>query len=167
MPGYSAHDIVANQRLTIAIRYQSESEGDEEPGDSEEEDEEEDFQDEEDGDVAGMRHLSVAQSSPCCLLHHADTVSAATGPPAKKLKAGPVSAELLPADEEEVEEEEDAGEDDGLEEEEDDEEVPAEKPASVPAPAAKAAEIKKAVVPAEDDLEEVHEVVAADEEDEE
>jgi hypothetical protein len=161
-------------------RYEdSEVEGEGDAGATDEEDEEDEDDDAEDeGDAAeGMRYYTyhpclqlyaltgVTQSSPAHnfpphsmhLLLFPDSA-----PPVKKRKTGPVSADAVPADEDEVEDEEEDGagvpEDDVGSEEED--------VADEAAPAAAAAKAKGGVVPAEDDLDEVNEATAADEEDE-
>jgi hypothetical protein len=110
-------------------------------------------------------HLPLLITPIASLLHQiprsTDTLLI-EAPAKKKRKTGPVSADQVPADEDEVEEAE--PQEDGIDDQDDsadDDEAVASGPAS------KAKQVKGNVVPTEDDLEEVDEVIAADEEDDE
>ena len=89
-------------------------------------------------------------------------------PPVKKRKTGPVSADEVPVDEDEVEDDEENGvnvpDDDGVEDEEDSA-AGDEVEADAGEPASKAKAVKGGTVTAEDEPEEVDEVTAEGEED--
>jgi hypothetical protein len=108
-------------------------------------------------------HYRILPSSHHCSLNAQQLLTSFSAePPAKKKrKTGPVSADQVPADEDEVEEAE--PQEDGIDDQDDSAD---DDEAVASGPAAKAKQVKGKVVPTEDDLEEVDEVVAADEDDE-